>query len=95
MPVRKDIIEANGDAWATKPESYISNGPFKMTDFRMKDAIVLVKNENYWDVANVKLDKIDIRMVTENTTSYAEFKAGTFDMINDSSTSRSRKCFKG
>ncbi|MBB6716781.1 peptide ABC transporter substrate-binding protein [Clostridium gasigenes] len=83
MPVRKDIIEANGDAWATKPESYISNGPFKMTDFRMKDAIVLVKDENYWDAANVKLDKIDIRMVTENTTSYAEFKAGTFDMINE------------
>ncbi|MBU3131439.1 peptide ABC transporter substrate-binding protein [Clostridium gasigenes] len=83
MPVRKDIIEANGDAWATKPESYISNGPFKMTDFRMKDAIVLVKNENYWDASNVKLDKLDIRMVTESTTSYAEFKAGTFDMINE------------
>ncbi len=33
--------------------------------------------------SNVKLDKLDIRMVTESTTSYAEFKAGTFDMINE------------
>jgi len=81
MPVRKDIIEANGDAWATKAETYVSNGPFKMTDFRMKDAIILEKNENYWDAANVKLDKIDVRMVQEETSAYAEFKAGTFDMI--------------
>lgn len=82
MPVRQDIIEANGDSWATKADTYISNGPFKMTDFRMKDAIVLEKNENYWDNANVKLDKLDIRMVQEDTTAYAEFKAGTFDMID-------------
>ena len=27
MPVRKDLIEANGDAWATKAETYIGNGP--------------------------------------------------------------------
>lgn len=82
MPVRKDIIEANGDAWATKADTYVSNGPFKMTEFRMKDAVVLVKNENYWDNANVKLEKLDIKMVAEETTSYAEFKAGTFDMID-------------
>ncbi|MGL5352443.1 MAG: peptide ABC transporter substrate-binding protein [Clostridium sp.] len=82
MPVRKDIVEANGDSWATKPDTYVSNGPFKMTDYRMKDAIILEKNDNYWDKSNVKLDKLDIRMVGEQTTSYAEFKAGTFDMID-------------
>ena len=82
MPVRKDIVEANKDSWATKPETYVSNGPFKMTEYRIKDAIVLEKNENYWDNANVKLEKIDIRMVIEDTSSYAEFKSGTFDMIN-------------
>lgn len=81
MPVREDIVTANGDAWATKPETYVSNGPFKMTEWRMKDAIILEKNENYWNAEAVKLNKIDIRMVAEDTTSYAEFKAGNFDMI--------------
>jgi oligopeptide transport system substrate-binding protein len=26
-PVRQDIIEANGEGWAVKPETYIGNGP--------------------------------------------------------------------
>ena len=27
-PVQQETIEANGDAWATAPETYISNGPY-------------------------------------------------------------------
>ena len=31
-PVQQATVEANGDAWATAPETYISNGPFYMTE---------------------------------------------------------------
>lgn len=82
MPVRKDIVEANGEAWATKPETYISNGPFKMTAWNMKDSIVVSKNENYWNKDAVKLESVEYKMVAEATTAYAEFKSGRFDMID-------------
>ena len=28
-PVKKDVVDANGDQWALAPETYISNGPLK------------------------------------------------------------------
>lgn len=80
QPVRKDIVEANGDKWARSPETYISNGAFKMTAWKDKDSITLEKNENYWNAENVSLNKIDVRLVLDQTTAYAEFKAGNFDM---------------
>lgn len=81
QPVRQDIIEEYGEAWARSPETYISNGAFKMTEWKDKESIVLEKNENYWNASQVKLNKVDIRLVSEDTTSYAEFKAGNFDLI--------------
>ena len=31
MPVKKDIVDANPDGWATKAETYIGNGAYKVT----------------------------------------------------------------
>jgi len=49
FPVRKDIIEGNEEKWTLKPDTYISNGPFKMSEWKEKENITFVKNENYWD----------------------------------------------
>ncbi|MGL5574014.1 MAG: peptide ABC transporter substrate-binding protein, partial [Sarcina sp.] len=61
-PVKKDIVEAN-KAWATKPETYISNGPFKMVEFNQKQSLVFKKNEHYWNKDKIKLETLDVRMV--------------------------------
>ena len=45
-PVRQDIIEENGDKWALSPETYVSNGPFKMTEWSEKESMTFIKNEN-------------------------------------------------
>lgn len=81
-PVNKNVVEGN-ESWATKAETYVSNGPFKMTDYRIKDQIVLEKNENYFDTDKVKLDKVTMKLVTETTSAWASYKAGDFDMVNN------------
>lgn len=81
FPVKQEVVEGN-DAWATKAETYISNGPFKLVEWRMKDALVFEKNEHYWNAENVKLDKLEMRMITEDTSAYASFQAGQIDMLN-------------
>lgn len=86
MPVNQKIVEANKD-WAKDVKTLVSNGPFKFTDYKIKDQIVLEKNENYSDKANVKLDKITLKMVTENTSAWASYKSGQFDMIDSVPTS--------
>ena len=81
-PVREDIVSANPDTWATSPETYIGNGPFKLVQWDMKDQLVFEKNENYWDADNVKLEKLTFKLVTDTTTAYSELKAGNFDVVN-------------
>ena len=81
-PVRKDIVSANPDTWATSPKTYIGNGAFKLVKWDMKDQLVFERNENYWDASNVKLDSLTFKLVTDETTAYSELKAGNFDMVN-------------
>ena len=53
-PVRQDTIEANGaERWATSPDTYISNGAFKLNEFTLDSQLVLVPNENYWQADTI------------------------------------------
>ena len=82
VPLREDIVSSNPEGWATNPETYVSNGPFKLVHWDMKDQLVFEKNENYWDKDSVKLDTLTFKLVTDDTTAYSELKAGNFDMVN-------------
>ena len=81
FPVNQAVVEADKD-WATKAETLVSNGPFKFTDYKMKDQIVLEKNENYDEKDSVKLDKLNIKLVAEETSAWASYKSGQFDMVD-------------
>ena len=82
VPLREDIVSANPEGWATNPETYVSNGPFKLVQWDMKDQLVFEKNENYWDKDSVKLETLTFKLVSDDTTAYSELKAGNFDMVN-------------
>lgn len=82
LPLREDIVSANPEGWATNPETYVSNGAFKLVQWDMKDKLVFEKNENYWDKNSVKLDSLTFKLVSDETTAYSELKAGNFDMVN-------------
>ncbi len=81
FPVRQDIVEKAPKEWANKPETYVSNGPFKMSEWKPKDTITFVKNDNYWNAKTVKLDKIEYKMIEDATSSLSAFKTGQLDLI--------------
>ena len=60
-PVNQKTIEANGDSWAVKPETYISNGPFMITEWVPGSYILTMANPNYWNKDAIKLDGITDR----------------------------------
>ncbi len=80
-PVQKATIEANGDKWTNTPESYICNGPFKVSEMNMGESIVLVKNENYWNAGNVTLDKITFRYIMDTSTALTAYESGEVDGV--------------
>ena len=78
-PIRKDIIEQYGDEWSLKPESYIGNGAFVMTERNPDDKIVMVKNTNYWNISNIVPEKITFVMMKDATLALAGIKDGNLD----------------
>ncbi|AWK50161.1 peptide ABC transporter substrate-binding protein [Clostridium beijerinckii] len=80
-PVNQKVVESNKD-WATDAKTLVSNGPFKITDYKMKDQVVLEKNENYYDKDSVKLDKLTMKLVAEETSAWASYKSGQFDIVD-------------
>lgn len=78
-PVQEATIKAKGDKWTNDAASYVSNGPFKMDEIKLGESYVLAKNPNYWDAANVKLDKITFRMIPDASTALTAFENGQID----------------
>lgn len=78
-PVRKDIVEKNGDKWTLKPETYIGNGPFVMTERAQDSKIVMVKNTNYWNKDTIVPTKITFVMMQDPTLAIAGIKEGSLD----------------
>ncbi len=81
MPVREDIVSADPEGWALNMETYIGNGPFKVTEWVHDDVMKLVKNENYYDADKVKLDGINYVFIVEASTSVSAFEAGEIDYM--------------
>lgn len=84
-PVRKDIVEAHSD-WATKPETYVTNGAFTMKEWKLKDSITFVKNKYYWNASNIKLDTLKYTVLDQETSYLSAFQAGQIDMIDSPPT---------
>lgn len=86
-PVQKATIEANGDKWTTKAETYICNGPFKISEISTGEKIVLAKNEHYWDAANVKMEEVTLRYILDNSTALTAYESNEVDGIRNIPTS--------
>ncbi|BEP28667.1 peptide ABC transporter substrate-binding protein [Helicovermis profundi] len=82
MPVRKDIVDADPDNWARTPKTAIGNGPFKMSEYKTGDRIVLVPNPNYYDADKVKLKKITAQMIVDSSTALTAYEADELDIID-------------
>ena len=82
-PVQQATVEANGDKWTASPEAYVCNGPFKISEMNMGESVVLVKNPEYYDAENVKLDKITFRYIFDTSTALLAYESGEIDGSRD------------
>ncbi len=82
-PVQEATVEANGDAWATQADTYISNGPFYISEWEPGSHILMSKNTNYWNADAVKLDGIRFNLIEDANAAYSAYKTGEVMMIKD------------
>lgn len=84
QPARMDIINTAGRGWAGRPETLISNGPFKLESWKHGEGgeITLVKNPEYWEADKVKAERLRFVFITDENTALASFRAGRIDYMS-------------
>ena len=80
-PVHQATILQFGDAdergtrW-TYEDNLVGNGPFQLSEWKINRSIAVQKNGYYWDVDNVRLNKIIFYPTDNVTTEERMFRAG-------------------
>ena len=83
VPVQQATIEANGESWSTKPDTYVTDGPYYMTEYTDGAQIVFDKNPNYWDADSVTCDRIVWHLIEDSNAAYSAYQNGDLLLIKD------------
>ncbi len=77
-PVRADVVA--DDAWANRPKTYISNGPYVLTKFELQNEIIVEKNPNYWNAASMPCPTVVMKLTDDDAAALAAFESGEMDI---------------
>ncbi len=79
MPLHKKTVE-NNEKWATTPQTYISNGPFKLINWVHRERLIFEPNPNYWNRKNIKLTKLTFTMLEDQSTALTMWETNKLDI---------------
>lgn len=82
LPIHKASVEQHGDAF-TRPGNLVSNGAFMLEAFTPNDKLVLRKNPNYHDAANVKIDVVNYIPFEDRSACLRRFEANEVQSCSD------------
>lgn len=87
MPVHQASVEAadpdgtNPGAWAQEA-GFVCNGAYTLESWTHDESMVYVKNENFYDAANVTMDSLEFMLSADDTAIYAAYNNGDLDFID-------------
>jgi len=80
VPVPRKVIEAAGKEW-TRPGTIVTTGAFVLTEWVPNTKITLTRNKEFYDAANVKLDKVVYYPTDDTGALVKRYRAGELDII--------------
>ncbi|MET0793448.1 MAG: peptide ABC transporter substrate-binding protein [Polyangiaceae bacterium] len=83
-PAPRWAIEKNPNNWFL-PEHIVSNGPFRLAEWRVGDRIRLERSQNYWGRKDVKLQIVDALPLENATTRLNLYLTGELDWLPQNS----------
>ncbi|MDR2363930.1 MAG: peptide ABC transporter substrate-binding protein [Spirochaetaceae bacterium] len=78
-PVKQAVVDQDPERWTLSANTFVSNGAFKVSDIKLGESVTAVKNEYYWDAANVRLEEIVFRYILEPATALTALESGEID----------------
>ncbi|NFN87973.1 peptide ABC transporter substrate-binding protein [Clostridium sporogenes] len=91
FPVRKDVLEKHGNSYGTEAKKLVFCGPFVLDEWVHNSKLSFSKNPNYWDKDNVNLEKVNMKIISEEKAIIGEFENGKLDFVNVSSAEQIKK----
>ncbi|AYG66914.1 MULTISPECIES: peptide ABC transporter substrate-binding protein [unclassified Rhizobium] len=79
-PLPKHVVEAKGDSWV-KIENIVTNGPYKPVEWVPGSHVSNVKNDQYHDAKDVKIDKVNFYTLEDQAAALKRYRAGEFDVV--------------
>ena len=86
-PAPRRAVETWGDAW-TQPAHYLSNGPYKLAEWRFGDHIRLVRNAAYFAADKVCYDEVSFYPTTDAVSAERRVRRGELDVATDIQSNR-------
>jgi oligopeptide transport system substrate-binding protein len=81
FPQNQTALKEFGDNYGKDSESVVYNGPFIVENWKQSETSWdLVKNDKYWDKANVKAENIHYDVIKEASTALNLFNDGQLDV---------------
>lgn len=81
-PINQRFYEAVGaDLYSTEAQYFCTNGPFALTEWSHNDKIVMQKNDAWHGAADVEVEEIDWKIITDANAALSSFLAGDLDMV--------------
>ncbi|WP_283679993.1 peptide ABC transporter substrate-binding protein [Lentilactobacillus sp. Marseille-Q4993] len=82
LPQDANLVKKYGKAYGTDSTKTVYSGPFTVKNWSTsKNTWELVKNPNYWDKDNVKLDKVVFETTKDPQTALSLYQSGKLDNI--------------
>jgi len=84
--VDMSFFDEQGKDYAVGKDNLVYSGPYMISQYDAAAGVELVKNPNYWDAANVKVDTVSIKIIKEQSTALNLYKAGQLSRVQLAST---------
>lgn len=86
FPVQQACVEAsatadNPGAWALEA-GFVSSGAYVLESWEHNVSMVYVKNPNYWNAENVKIERLEFMLSDDDTAIFAAYQNNDLDFID-------------
>lgn len=81
FPVNHTIDEKNPQWMMEASSQFVSNGPFKLKNWKHNREIIFEKNQEYWEAPLIDLDTVHVSMVADENTVLNMYQNGQLDII--------------
>jgi ABC-type oligopeptide transport system substrate-binding subunit len=79
-PLPREVVRTHGEAW-TEVENIVTNGPFRLEDWRRVESVVLVRNPEYHGHFGGNLQLVELSLLEDPAHQMEEYGADGLDVM--------------